>query len=215
MRYSHLLTLEREAKLSPEQLAEKLGVSGMTLRRWRDQPGEKDLPALYAKALIGVIYQLVNEGRLSIGSSSVKVVVAEQGRGSGSAAPLDPALPGGLLRDGACDPQRMTQELFETGSNEFKRGEIAKNESRILAFKRRGREWAVRVSSLMTILKSGEIQAFDKLVAYGALFYLINPFDIIPDYIPLFGYVDDFFVLGLAMAYYLKRFPHFLKKYKN
>jgi uncharacterized membrane protein YkvA (DUF1232 family) len=44
-------------------------------------------------------------------------------------------------------------------------------------------------------------------VAYGALFYLILPFDLIPDSIPVFGYVDDFGILGFAVAYYARKFP--------
>jgi uncharacterized membrane protein YkvA (DUF1232 family) len=75
-----------------------------------------------------------------------------------------------------------------------------------------GKDWAERISSLMKVLESNELHTFDKLVAYGALFYLIFPFDLIPDYIPVFGYMDDFIVLGFAVAYYIKRFPHLFGK---
>jgi uncharacterized membrane protein YkvA (DUF1232 family) len=33
-----------------------------------------------------------------------------------------------------------------------------------------------------------------------SLAYLFDPFDIIPDYIPLFGYIDDAAVFGLLVA---------------
>ena len=215
MKYSHLLTIQKEAKLSPEQLAGKLGVSGMTLRRWRDQPLGRDLPPLYAKAMIGAVHQLVNDGRLSVASSSVKAVVAEQGRRSEVGIPLASGFSEEVLVGEKYDLRKMTQSLFEIGSSEFKRKEVARSETAIRSFKRKGRQWAARISALMNVLKSDELHAFDKLVAYGALFYLINPFDIIPDYIPVFGYMDDFFILGLAAAYYLKRFPNLVKKYKN
>ena len=48
-------------------------------------------------------------------------------------------------------------------------------------------------------------------VAFGALFYLICPFDLIPDAIPVIGYADDFIVLGIAVLYYRKRFPHLFR----
>ena len=33
-----------------------------------------------------------------------------------------------------------------------------------------------------------------------SLAYLFDPFDIIPDYIPLFGYIDDAAVFGILVA---------------
>jgi uncharacterized membrane protein YkvA (DUF1232 family) len=64
----------------------------------------------------------------------------------------------------------------------------------------------------MKVLNSRDLHTFDKLVAYGALFYLLCPFDLIPDYVPVFGYMDDFIVLGFAVAYYVKRFPFLFTK---
>ncbi|NQX70184.1 DUF1232 domain-containing protein [Paenibacillus alba] len=39
-----------------------------------------------------------------------------------------------------------------------------------------------------------------KVQVYGALGYLILPLDIVPDLLPIIGYVDDLSVLGLALA---------------
>ncbi|OPH59411.1 hypothetical protein BC351_21125 [Paenibacillus ferrarius] len=39
-----------------------------------------------------------------------------------------------------------------------------------------------------------------KVQIYGALGYLILPLDIVPDLLPVIGYVDDLSVLGLALA---------------
>ncbi len=38
-----------------------------------------------------------------------------------------------------------------------------------------------------------------KLIIAGTLAYVILPIDVIPDFIPIVGWLDDAFVLGLAM----------------
>ncbi|MDE2313589.1 MAG: DUF1232 domain-containing protein [Elusimicrobia bacterium] len=58
----------------------------------------------------------------------------------------------------------------------------------------------------MDVIRSPQLTLTDKLVAYGALFYLITPFDLIPDTIPGIGYLDDFAILSLALLYYERRF---------
>lgn len=42
--------------------------------------------------------------------------------------------------------------------------------------------------------------AVAKGVIYGALAYLVEPIDLIPDLTPLLGYTDDMSVLGIALA---------------
>jgi uncharacterized membrane protein YkvA (DUF1232 family) len=69
-----------------------------------------------------------------------------------------------------------------------------------------GREWKKRITTLWKVVRSNKLTHFDKLVAYGALFYLLTPIDFIPDHIPVFGLMDDYLVLGIAVAYYAKNF---------
>jgi len=78
-----------------------------------------------------------------------------------------------------------------------------------------GSEWKYRIKTLLSVTKSKEITRLDKFAAYGALFYLLAPLDLIPDHIPVFGLMDDFFILGIVSLYYANRFPHLFAKKKD
>jgi len=51
-----------------------------------------------------------------------------------------------------------------------------------------------------------------KLVIAGTLAYVVLPIDVIPDFIPVVGWLDDAFVLGLAMTTLSEEIKNF-KKY--
>lgn len=194
--------------MSPEQLAKRLGVSGMTVRRWNDKPPKEELPLLYQKALRDVVCELVGESRVNLDSPIVKAITAD-----GTTLPMVSAnnslgITQGMLHQAETNPKNLLESLSQIGGNPAKQAEVNHHKKKILSFKKMSGEWSKRISSLMTVLDSDELHTFDKLVAFGALFYLLCPFDLIPDYIPVFGYMDDFIVLGFAVAYYLKRFPH-------
>jgi uncharacterized membrane protein YkvA (DUF1232 family) len=53
---------------------------------------------------------------------------------------------------------------------------------------------------LFYALESPKTPLRAKLQIYGALGYLILPLDIVPDLLPIIGYVDDLSALGLALA---------------
>lgn len=46
-----------------------------------------------------------------------------------------------------------------------------------------------------------------KLGALGIVLYLLSPIDIIPDWIPLLGVVDDLVIIPLAIRFLLDRLP--------
>jgi uncharacterized membrane protein YkvA (DUF1232 family) len=49
------------------------------------------------------------------------------------------------------------------------------------------------------LLTDRRVSMVDKLLVAGALAYIIMPIDLIPDFIPFFGEIDDLFVLILAL----------------
>ncbi len=98
--------------------------------------------------------------------------------------------------------------LAAIGKNEQRQQQVQGSGRMLARFKTMGSEWRSRINDLTLALRSDEITSLDKLVAFGALFYLICPFDLIPDAIPIFGLTDDFIVLGIAVLYYRRRFPH-------
>lgn len=52
------------------------------------------------------------------------------------------------------------------------------------------------LSGLMT---DGRVGIVDKLLVVGAMAYIVMPIDLIPDFIPFFGEIDDLFLLVLAL----------------
>ena len=112
---------------------------------------------------------------------------------------------------GDSQQDKMTIALSQIGVNEKRRAEVDQAKEKLQGFKKLGQDWNERISALWTIVRSTKLTPIDKLVAYGALFYLIFPFDLIPDHLPVVGLIDDFGVLGFAMAYYLKKFPEVIK----
>jgi uncharacterized membrane protein YkvA (DUF1232 family) len=208
MKVSQMFTLMHEAQLSTEQLGKRLGISGMTLRRWRHQAGDRDLPRPYSKALEEVICELAAEGKLNRNSAMVQVAVAETRRAPFAAIAAHLGIPADSLTSGPFSGEKMIESLSQIGESLEHQNEVDQSARRILSIKKWGTEWSQRISSLMKVLKSKDLHAFDKLVAYGALFYLVTPIDLIPDSIPVFGFMDDFVILGFAAAYYSKRFPN-------
>jgi len=55
-----------------------------------------------------------------------------------------------------------------------------------------------------------EIPINSIIAILAAIIYVVNPFDIIPDFIPLIGYIDDAFVVALV----LKQVHSDLEKYR-
>jgi uncharacterized membrane protein YkvA (DUF1232 family) len=213
MKYSQLLTLFEEAGLSPEKGAELLGVSGMTLRRWRSQPADADLPKLYEAAAEEAVHKLIVDGKLSADSPAVRSVMRSSSSLSFQSTLRSLGFSSNLLKgDSGFKPDTIVRGLAEIGGDEGRKKEVEENKKKIFSFRKLSEDWKYRIESLWKVLESKDLTILDKLVAYGALFYLLTPFDLIPDYIPVVGLLDDFAILGLAIVYYAKRYPHLVKK---
>jgi uncharacterized membrane protein YkvA (DUF1232 family) len=52
---------------------------------------------------------------------------------------------------------------------------------------------------LYGLVTDSRVNNLDKLVVAGAIAYILMPLDIIPDFIPFLGEVDDVFILILAL----------------
>lgn len=62
-----------------------------------------------------------------------------------------------------------------------------------------GRALVLQALTLYVLLTSSETPASAKLLVAGALGYLIMPFDAVPDFVPVLGFVDDGTVMALVL----------------
>ncbi len=62
-----------------------------------------------------------------------------------------------------------------------------------------------RARQLWDYLNSGEVSGAEKVLIVAALLYLISPVDLVPDWIPIGGLLDDAGVATLVLDYVLKR----------
>lgn len=214
MHYRQMLSLLEKAGLSPEQAAGDLGVSNMTLRRWRSKPERAVLPEMYRRAFEPTVRRLVGEGRLHPEDPDVAAALAPTGDSFQSTL-TSLGITHDILNDADKHQTTVVVGLARIGEDENRQAQVKASSKMMARFKAMGAEWKSRVSDLNAVIRSDEITALDKLVAFGALFYLITPFDLIPDAIPVIGYLDDFVILGLAAVYYRKRFPRLFKARKG
>jgi uncharacterized membrane protein YkvA (DUF1232 family) len=204
---SQVLTLLTDAQLSPEELAETIGISGMTVRRWFKKPKET-VPRVYVPAIREACYALIAQGRLSAESATVGTLLALSPSSEYGAALQNLGLQEGFDLQHKMSQDEVLIGLSRIGTQIQKQDDVDHNRTKIFSFKKLGEEWSRRIGTLWQIVGSKKISRVEKTVAYGALFYLLTPIDFIPDHIPFFGMLDDFGVLGIALAYYKNRLHH-------
>jgi uncharacterized membrane protein YkvA (DUF1232 family) len=212
MRYEQLTGLMSETGLSPEKLSTRLGISNLTYRRWLKRPPQEDIPKGYERNIAGGVYQLLAEGKLNHDSRDVSNFLENNLPEFFQAAISQFHVPSDMFNKNSTHQDKVAAILSHIGKNAKLRRKVDSSTVKIKKFSTWGSAWKGRIVLLMKVIRSKQLTLMDKLVAYGALFYLILPFDLIPDSIPVFGYVDDFGILGFAVAYYAKRFPELFPK---
>jgi uncharacterized membrane protein YkvA (DUF1232 family) len=71
--------------------------------------------------------------------------------------------------------------------------------------KAKNSELVRRAQQLWDHFNSGNVSGTEKVLVIAALLYLISPVDLVPDFIPIAGLLDDAAVAGLVLDYVLKQ----------
>ena len=60
---------------------------------------------------------------------------------------------------------------------------------------------------MLRALRDPRTPASARLIAIGIVLYIVSPFDLIPDYIPLIGLLDDLLVAALGLFVIMRLIP--------
>jgi len=63
------------------------------------------------------------------------------------------------------------------------------------------------ISALFIAMKKKETPWYAKLIAGIAVTYALSPIDLIPDFVPVLGYLDDLLILPLLITLAVKLIP--------
>jgi uncharacterized membrane protein YkvA (DUF1232 family) len=58
---------------------------------------------------------------------------------------------------------------------------------------------------LLDLLRDPRVSSADKAIVAGTIVYVISPIDVIPDFIPFIGLVDDAYLISIAVIRLLNR----------
>ncbi|MCQ4866289.1 YkvA family protein [Pseudoflavonifractor phocaeensis] len=73
--------------------------------------------------------------------------------------------------------------------------------------KERAKQLKTDIPALYLCLKSKETPVFPKILAAITVAYALSPVDLIPDFIPVLGYLDDIFLLPALIALIIRLIP--------
>jgi uncharacterized membrane protein YkvA (DUF1232 family) len=74
-------------------------------------------------------------------------------------------------------------------------------------WRRRARELRTETYALYLAIKDPRVPWYAKLSALCVVAYAFSPIDLIPDFIPVLGYLDDLIVVPLGIALTMKMIP--------
>lgn len=73
--------------------------------------------------------------------------------------------------------------------------------------KERAQEIALDISAVYLALREKETPLSAKILAWITIAYALSPIDLIPDFIPILGYLDDMILLPLLVSATVKFIP--------
>lgn len=199
--------LVAESGLSPEQLSGSMQISPMTLRRLLKRPPSDTVPETYETLVHEGVYRLIIDGKLPASSTMAQKILSGGRLRSFDATIHALGFSETAMGQGTDMDDRIIIGLTQIGSNPERQQAVQEGQGIMARFEKLSKEWAAKIGTLRKALASRELTTFEKFAAYGALFYVIMPTDLIPDTIPVFGLVDDFTMVTIVAAYYLARFP--------
>jgi uncharacterized membrane protein YkvA (DUF1232 family) len=156
------------AGLSPEQFAKLAKISNMTIRRWLEKPDATRIPEKYHLPL---------DAAATTGTQ--EEIVKLLGAGKGDFAPF-------------------LDELEKNGRAYEDLPALKKDTATKLKDPKIGAHLRASVKTVLGAVTLKGLPLRYKAICIGAMLYFINPVDLIPDTIPVVGYLDDFAVLSLA-----------------
>lgn len=76
-----------------------------------------------------------------------------------------------------------------------------------MTLKERAKQLKIDIPALFLCLKSKETPVLAKVIAGITVAYALSPIDLIPDFIPVLGYLDDVILLPALIALTIKLIP--------
>lgn len=76
-----------------------------------------------------------------------------------------------------------------------------------MTFKERAEEWKRNVPAVFLALKDRDTPLIAKILAGITVAYALSPIDLIPDFVPVLGYLDDMLLLPGLIALTVKLIP--------
>ena len=74
--------------------------------------------------------------------------------------------------------------------------------------KDRAKKLKTDVPAVFFALKEKRTPWYAKILAAAVVVYALSPIDLIPDFIPVLGYLDDLIILPVLIAWCIKCIPH-------
>ena len=76
--------------------------------------------------------------------------------------------------------------------------------------KQRARHLKAETFALYLAARDPRTPWYAKLLVAGIVAYAFSPIDLIPDFVPVLGYLDDLILIPLGIALAIKLVPHFV-----